>query len=68
VAVCNPRCVQMYDMPYTEWYQGLAKAMTTFAVGGDPHSWDDKYREWRKNHDESLRREYSDWLEWNIIE
>jgi hypothetical protein len=35
---------------------------------GTSHPWDAEYHEWRKDHDEHLRAEDHDWMEWRIIE
>jgi len=32
------------------------------------HPWDAEYHEWRKAHDEHLRAEHHEWMEWRIIE
>jgi hypothetical protein len=32
------------------------------------HPWDAEYYEWRKAHDEHLRAEHHEWMEWRIIE
>jgi hypothetical protein len=32
------------------------------------HPWDAEYHEWRKEHDEHLRAEHHEWMEWRIIE
>ncbi len=48
---------------YTEGYHEAQQASS-----GATHPWDEEYHEWRKERDEHVRAEYSDWLEWRDIE